>query len=107
MLPQGRHCPEEEIRKVIIAWSLWWLHKWYDECCKYRNVADMGAKLALLSIGKLAKAQATASRVSCIELATAPYFAKICVQATYFRIIGEGLMNGNQANKCNKGSNYQ
>jgi uncharacterized 2Fe-2S/4Fe-4S cluster protein (DUF4445 family) len=40
------------------------------------NAAGMGAKLALISRSKRAEAQAIASRVGYIELATIPQFAK-------------------------------
>jgi uncharacterized 2Fe-2S/4Fe-4S cluster protein (DUF4445 family) len=54
------------------------------------NAAGMGAKLALISLKSRAKAQATASRVSYIELSSAPKFEQVFVQASYlgrYRII--------------------
>jgi len=54
------------------------------------NAAGMGAKLALISLKSRAKAQAVASRVSYIELASAPKFEQVFVQANYlgrYRII--------------------
>jgi uncharacterized 2Fe-2S/4Fe-4S cluster protein (DUF4445 family) len=54
------------------------------------NAAGMGAKLALISLKSRAKAQAIASRVSYIELASAPKFEQVFVQANYlgrYRII--------------------
>jgi uncharacterized 2Fe-2S/4Fe-4S cluster protein (DUF4445 family) len=47
------------------------------------NAAGMGAKLALISRSKRAEAQALASRVGYIELATAPRFARTFAQALY------------------------
>ena len=54
------------------------------------NAAGMGAKLALISLKSRAKAQAVASRVSYIELASVPKFEQVFVQANYlgrYRII--------------------
>ncbi len=54
------------------------------------NAAGMGAKLALISLKSRAKAQTVASRVSYIELASAPKFEQVFVQANYlgrYRII--------------------
>jgi uncharacterized 2Fe-2S/4Fe-4S cluster protein (DUF4445 family) len=51
----------------------------------------MGAKLALVSLTKRAEAQAIASRVKYIELASAPGFEQTFIQASYlgrYRIIG-------------------
>jgi uncharacterized 2Fe-2S/4Fe-4S cluster protein (DUF4445 family) len=47
------------------------------------NAAGMGAKLALISRSKRSEAQALASRVNYIELATAANFNNIFVQAGY------------------------
>jgi uncharacterized 2Fe-2S/4Fe-4S cluster protein (DUF4445 family) len=47
------------------------------------NAAGMGAKLALISRSKRAEAQALASRIGYIELATAPQFARTFTQAMY------------------------
>ncbi len=47
------------------------------------NAAGMGAKLSLISQSKRAEAQALASRVGYIELATVPQFAKKFAQAMY------------------------
>jgi uncharacterized 2Fe-2S/4Fe-4S cluster protein (DUF4445 family) len=58
------------------------------------NAAGMGAKLALISLKSRAKAQAVASRVNYVELASAPKFEQVFVQANYlgrYRIIdGKG-----------------
>ena len=47
------------------------------------NAAGMGARLALISIRSRAKAQAIASRVKYVELASSPEFNKVFVQANY------------------------
>ena len=47
------------------------------------NAAGMGAKLALISRSKRAEAQAIASRVGYVELATDPQFARIFARAMY------------------------
>ena len=47
------------------------------------NAAGMGAKLALISRSKRSEAQAIASRVGYIELATIPQFARRFTQAMY------------------------
>jgi uncharacterized 2Fe-2S/4Fe-4S cluster protein (DUF4445 family) len=54
------------------------------------NAAGMGAKLALISVKQRAQAQALTSRVSYIELASAPNFERTFMQASYlgqYRII--------------------
>ncbi|MFW6102076.1 MAG: ASKHA domain-containing protein [Chloroflexota bacterium] len=54
------------------------------------NAAGMGAKLALISLESRAKAEAVASRVSYIELASSPSFQPTFMQASYlgrYRII--------------------
>jgi len=54
------------------------------------NAAGAGAKLALISLKSRAKAQAIASRVSYIELASSPGFQPTFIQASYlgrYRII--------------------
>jgi len=54
------------------------------------NAAGVGAKLALISLKSRAKAQAIASRVSYIELASSPSFQPTFIQASYlgrYRII--------------------
>lgn len=47
------------------------------------NAAGMGARLALISTRSRAKAQAIASRVKYVELASSPEFNKVFVQANY------------------------
>jgi uncharacterized 2Fe-2S/4Fe-4S cluster protein (DUF4445 family) len=54
------------------------------------NAAGMGAKLALISLSQRAEAQAVASRVKYIELASTPNFNQTFIQASYlgqYRII--------------------
>jgi len=54
------------------------------------NAAGTGARLALISLGKRAEAQAIASRVKYVELGSAPKFDKTFIQASYlgrYRII--------------------
>jgi uncharacterized 2Fe-2S/4Fe-4S cluster protein (DUF4445 family) len=47
------------------------------------NAAGMGAKLALISLGKRAQAHTIASQVHYIELASAPNFTQTYIQASY------------------------
>ena len=47
------------------------------------NAAGMGAKLALISLGKRAEARRIASRVNYVELAAMPEFNRTFTQATY------------------------
>jgi len=47
------------------------------------NAAGMGAKLALISVGKRAEAQTIASRVKYLELGSAPNFEQTFIQASY------------------------
>jgi len=96
-------CSEDDIRQVIIAGAF---GTYIDVASavaigmlpplplnRFRqvgNAAGMGAKLALISLKSRAKAQAVASRVSYIELASAPKFEQVFVQANYlgrYRII--------------------
>ncbi len=54
------------------------------------NAAGTGARLALISLGKRAEAQAIASRVKYVELGSVPKFDKTFIQASYlgrYRII--------------------
>jgi uncharacterized 2Fe-2S/4Fe-4S cluster protein (DUF4445 family) len=89
-------CSEAEIKQVIIAGAF---GTYIDVASavaigmlpplplnRFRqvgNAAGMGAKLALISRKSRAKAQAVASRVSYIELASVPKFEQIFVQANY------------------------
>jgi uncharacterized 2Fe-2S/4Fe-4S cluster protein (DUF4445 family) len=96
-------CSEAEIKQVIIAGAF---GTYIDVASavaigmlpslplnRFRqvgNAAGMGAKLALISLKSRAKAQAVASRVSYIELASRPGFQPTFVQASYlgrYRII--------------------
>ena len=96
-------CPEDKIKKVIIAGAF---GTYIDVASavtigmlpslplnRFRqagNAAGMGAKLALVSLTKRAEAQAVASRVKYIELASAPGFEQTFIQASYlgrYRII--------------------
>jgi uncharacterized 2Fe-2S/4Fe-4S cluster protein (DUF4445 family) len=67
------------------------------------NAAGMGAKLALISLTKRAEAQAIASKVKYIELASVPNFEANFIQASYlgrYRIVDgrrEKLNDGNQS----------
>jgi len=47
------------------------------------NAAGMGAKLALISLTSRSRAEAIASRVSYIELASSPGFQPTFMQASY------------------------
>jgi len=96
-------CPEDKIKQVIIAGAF---GTYIDVASavtigmlpslplnRFRqagNAAGMGAKLALVSLTKRAEAQAVASRVKYIELASAPGFEQTFIQASYlgqYRII--------------------
>ena len=91
-----RGCSEEEIRQVIIAGAF---GSYIDVASaitigmlpslplhRFRqvgNAAGMGAKLALVSPRQRAEAQALASRVHYLELATTPDFMQIFTDASY------------------------
>jgi uncharacterized 2Fe-2S/4Fe-4S cluster protein (DUF4445 family) len=96
-------CTEDEMKQVIIAGAF---GTYIDVASavaigmlpslplnRFRqvgNAAGMGAKLALISLGKRAEAQAVASRVKYIELGSAPHFEQTFIQASYlgrYRII--------------------
>jgi uncharacterized 2Fe-2S/4Fe-4S cluster protein (DUF4445 family) len=96
-------CPEDEIRQVIIAGAF---GTYIDVASavatgmlpslplnRFRqagNAAGAGARLALISLKRRGEAQAVASRVNYIELASAPNFEPIFMQASYlgkYRII--------------------
>jgi len=104
VLLEANGCSEEELKEVIIAGAF---GSYIDVAAavntgmlpslpldRYRqvgNAAGMGAKLALISSGKRAEAQAIASRVKYIELGSAPHFAQTFVQASYlgrYRMMG-------------------
>ena len=96
VLLQKKGCPEKKLKKVIIsgafgsyinvmsALSIGMLPLLpLDHFQQVGNAAGIGAKIALLSNNKRAEAQAIAQRAPYIELAAAPNFEKIFLQATY------------------------
>jgi len=102
-LLEASGCAEDDIKQVIIAGAF---GTYIDVASavaigmlpplplnRFRqvgNAAGMGAKLALISLKSRAKAQAVASRVSYIELASSPSFQSTFMQASYlgrYRII--------------------
>ena len=102
-LLKASRCAEEDIKQVIIAGAF---GTYIDVASavaigmlpslplnRFRqvgNAAGMGAKLALISRKSRAKAEAIASRVSYIELASTPGFQPTFMQASYlgrYRII--------------------
>ena len=96
VLLEANGCPEDEIKQVIIAGAF---GTYIDVASAVAigmlpslplnrfqqagNAAGMGAKLALISIKQRSEAQAVASRVNYIELASAPNFEKTFMQASY------------------------
>jgi uncharacterized 2Fe-2S/4Fe-4S cluster protein (DUF4445 family) len=103
VLLEASGCAEDDVRQVIIAGAF---GTYIDVASavaigmlpplplnRFRqvgNAAGMGAKLALVSLAKRAEAQAIASKVKYIELASVPNFAQTFVQASYlgrYRII--------------------
>jgi len=96
MLLETSGCSEDDIKQVIIAGAF---GTYIDVASavaigmlpslplnRFRqvgNAAGMGAKLALISLKSRVKAHAVASRVSYIELASAPKFEQVFVQANY------------------------
>jgi uncharacterized 2Fe-2S/4Fe-4S cluster protein (DUF4445 family) len=102
-LLETNDCPEGEIKQVIIAGAF---GTYIDVASavaigmlpslplnRFRqagNAAGTGAKLALISIKQRAEAEAVASRVGYIELASAPNFNQTFTQANYlgrYRIV--------------------
>jgi len=96
-------CSESEIKRVVIAGAF---GTYIDVASavavgmlpslplnRFRqagNAAGMGARLALISLGKRAEAQAVASRINYVELASTPDFNQTFVQASYlgrYRIV--------------------
>lgn len=106
-------CAEEAVRQVIIAGafgtyidissavSIGMLPPLpLDRFRQVGNAAGMGAKLALVSMAKRAEAQAIASKVKYIELASVPGFEATFIQASY---LGRyRIMNGRRE-KLNDG----
>jgi uncharacterized 2Fe-2S/4Fe-4S cluster protein (DUF4445 family) len=103
ILLEANGCPEDEIKQVIIAGAF---GTYIDVASavtigmlpslplnRFRqagNAAGMGAKLALISLARRAEAEAVASRVKYIELASTPGFDQTFIQASYlgqYRII--------------------
>jgi uncharacterized 2Fe-2S/4Fe-4S cluster protein (DUF4445 family) len=96
VLLEASGCAEDEIKQVIIAGAF---GSYIDVASavaigmlpalppnRFRqvgNAAGMGAKLALISLKSRAKAQAVASKVSYIELASSPKFEQAFMQANY------------------------
>jgi uncharacterized 2Fe-2S/4Fe-4S cluster protein (DUF4445 family) len=103
VLLETNGCPEDEIEQVVIAGAfgtyidvasavvIGMLPSLpLDRFRQVGNAAGMGAKLALISLSKRAEAQAIASEVKYIELASAPNFSQAFMQASYlgrYRII--------------------
>jgi uncharacterized 2Fe-2S/4Fe-4S cluster protein (DUF4445 family) len=106
-------CAEEAVRQVIIAGAF---GTYIDisstvavgmlpplPLSRFRqvgNAAGMGAKLALISLTKRAEAQAVASKVKYIELASVPGFEATFVQASY---LGRYRIMGGRREKLNDG----
>jgi len=103
VLLEANGCAEDEIKQIIIAGAF---GTYIDVASAVEsgmlpslplnrfqqagNAAGMGAKLALISLKSRAEAQAIASRVRYIELASAPGFETTFIQASYlgrYRII--------------------
>jgi len=103
ILLETSSCAEDDIKQVIIAGAF---GTYIDVASavaigmlpplplnrfqQVGNAAGTGAKLALISLKSRAKAQAIASRVSYIELASSPGFQPTFIQASYlgkYRII--------------------
>ena len=103
ILLETSRCAEDDIKQVIIAGAF---GTYIDISSavtigmlpplplnRFRqvgNAAGMGAKVALISLKSRVKAQAVASRVSYIELASSPSFQSTFMQASYlgrYRII--------------------
>ncbi len=103
VLLEANGCSEDEIKQVIIAGAFGTYINVASAITigmlpslpinRFRqvgNAAGMGAKLALISLSQRAEAQAIASRVNYIELASAPNFMQTFIQASYigrYRII--------------------
>jgi uncharacterized 2Fe-2S/4Fe-4S cluster protein (DUF4445 family) len=96
VLLKNAGCSAEEINKIIIAGAfgsyidvssaitigmLPFIS--LDRFQQVGNAAGVGAKIALLSNNKRSEAESMASSVSYVELATAPNFEKIFIEATY------------------------
>jgi uncharacterized 2Fe-2S/4Fe-4S cluster protein (DUF4445 family) len=96
VLLETKGVSEEEVRQVVIAGAF---GSYIDVSSaitigmlpplpldRFRqvgNAAGMGAKLALISLSQRAQAEAIASRVNYIELASTPNFEETFIQASY------------------------
>jgi len=89
-------CSEEELNQVVIAGAFGTYIDVssaivigmlppipLDRFQQVGNAAGTGARLALISLSKRAQAEAVASRVHYIELASAPNFTQTFIQASY------------------------
>lgn len=96
VLLEATGCDEEQLERVIIAGAFGTYIDVasaitigmlpalpLDRFWQAGNAAGMGARLALISLGKRAEARAFASRVEYIELAGAPSFQSTFMQAGY------------------------
>ena len=96
VLLEASGCPEEEIKQVIIAGAfgsyidvssaitIGMLPSLpLDRFRQVGNAAGMGAKLALISISQRTRAQAIASRVHYLEIASTPNFMDTFIEANY------------------------
>ena len=106
VLLEADSCPEEEIRQVVIAgafgsyidvssaMAIGMLPSLpLDRFRQVGNAAGMGAKLALISLSQRTRAQAIASRVHYLELASTPNFMDTFVLANY---LGRYQITGNE-----------
>jgi len=96
ILPEANNCSEEDITKIVIAGAF---GTYIDISSaitigmlpslplegfrQVGNAAGMGAKLALISLNKRAKAQILSREVRYLELASAPGFNQTFIQAGY------------------------
>jgi uncharacterized 2Fe-2S/4Fe-4S cluster protein (DUF4445 family) len=103
VLLETNGCSEDEIKQIIIAGAFGTYINVASAVAigmlpslplnRFRqagNAAGMGAKLAMISLKQRAEAQAVASRVNYIELASTPNFEPTFIQASYlgrYRII--------------------
>jgi uncharacterized 2Fe-2S/4Fe-4S cluster protein (DUF4445 family) len=96
MLLDASNCAESDIKQVIIGGAfgtyidinsailIGMLPSLPLNCFhQIGNVAGMGARLALISLSQRKGAQIAASQIKYIELASAPYFEKTFIQASY------------------------
>jgi uncharacterized 2Fe-2S/4Fe-4S cluster protein (DUF4445 family) len=125
MLLETSGCSENEIKQVVIAGAF---GTYIDAASaveigmlpalpleRFRqvgNAAGAGARLALISLSQRAEAQAIASKVNYLELATAPDFEKTFIQASFlgqYKMVKgrrEGI-NGDPSIKPHQRSNHR